>query len=82
MKTIIETATNLSKYVFEDDVVVSLTATNIETPNFIVADLNSENATMVEGVTIPDDWSGNKYTYANGAFTLNPDWTNPADEEV
>jgi len=84
MKTIIENATNLSKYVFEDDVAVTFTAANIETPNFIIADLNSENATMVEGVTLPEDWAGCKYTYADGAFALNPDWTDPAEavEEV
>ena len=82
MKTIIENTTNLSKYVFEDDVVVTFTATTVVTPDFIIADLNSENAAMVEGVTIPEDWAGNKYTYANGAFALNPDWTDPADEEV
>ena len=79
MKTIIENATNLSKYVFEDDVAVTFTATTIETPDFIVADLNSENAAMIEGVTIPEDWAGNKYTYADGAFALNPDWTDPAE---
>jgi len=84
MKTIIENATNLSKYVFEDDAAVTFTAANIETPNFIIADLNSENATMVEGVTLPEDWAGCKYTYADGAFALNPDWTDPAEavEEV
>lgn len=81
MKTIIENATNLSKYVFEDDAAVTFTAANVETPDFIVADLNSENATMVEGVTIPEDWAGNKYTYADGAFALNPDWTDPSTEE-
>jgi len=82
MKTIIENATNLSKYVFEDSAIVTFTAANIETPNFIISDLNNQNATMVEGVTIPEDWSGNKYTYANGAFTLNSNWVNPADEEI
>ena len=80
MKTIIENATNLSKYVFENDAVVTFTATKIETPNFIISDLNSGNATMVEGVTVPDDWSGNKYTYANAAFALNPDWVDPTEE--
>lgn len=81
MKTIIENATNLSKYVFEDDVAVTFTATTIETPDFIVGYLNRENATMVEGVALPEDWAGNKYTYADGAFALNPDWTDPSVEE-
>lgn len=30
--------------------------------------------------TIPEDWAGNKYTYADGAFALNPDWTDPVEE--
>ena len=67
MKTIIENATNLSMYVFQDDEAVNFPATRARTH------------TMVEGVTIPEDWTGNKYTYADGAFALNPDWTDPAE---
>ena len=36
--------------------------------------------TMVEGVTLPEDWAGCKYTYADGAFALNPDWVDPTEE--
>ena len=31
--------------------------------------------TIIEGVTLPEDWK----RYADGAFALNPDWTDPAE---
>ena len=77
MKTIVETATGLSKYVFEDDASVTLNADNIVTPNFIIGDLNTGNATMHEGVTPPADWIGNKYTFDGTTWTANPDWVEP-----
>lgn len=77
MKTIVEIATGLSKYVFEDDASVIMGADNIVTPNFIIGDLNTGNATMHEGVTPPADWSGNKYTFDGTTWTANPDWVEP-----
>jgi len=29
----------------------------------------------------PDDWTGNKYFYDGAAWTLNPDWIDPATLE-
>ena len=81
MKTIVETATGLSKYVFEDDASVTMNADNIVTPSFIIGDLNTGNATMHEGVTPPEDWSGNKYTFDGTTWTANPDWVDPATLE-
>lgn len=81
MKTIVETATGLSKYVFEDDASVIMNADNIVTPNFIIGDLNTGNATMHEGVTPPADWSGNKYIFDGTTWTANPDWVDPATLE-
>ena len=78
MKTIVETATGLSKYVFDDAVEVTLTANNIVTPNFIIGDLNSNNSTMHEGVTPPENWTGNRYTFDGTTWTVNPDWVDPA----
>ena len=71
MKTIIENGTNCSKYLFADDKQVNITATNVEVGDpanldFIVGDLNSNNATLIENVTEPDDWYGCKYIYENG----------------
>jgi hypothetical protein len=80
MKTIVETATGLSKYLLDDDVVVTLNADHIvvgEPPLFIIADLNSGNAAVYEGVTTPEGWTGNKYTFDGSDWTLNPDWAEP-----
>lgn len=80
MKTIIENATDISKYVFEDDVEITIDETTITTPDFIIADLNSTNATLVENVTPPEDWTGCKYLYADSEWVLNPECVEPVDE--
>jgi len=80
-KTIVETATGLSKYVFDDAAEVTLTANNIVTPDFIIGDLNATNATMHENVTPPEDWQGNRYTYDGTTWAANPNWVDPATLE-
>jgi hypothetical protein len=85
MKTIIENGTNCSKYLFADDKQANMTADHIEVGDpanldFIIGDLNSGNATLIEGVTEPDDWYGCKYNYVNGAWELCPDWVDPREE--
>jgi hypothetical protein len=81
VKTIVETATNLSKYLLEDDVTVTSTPTEItvgDPAQFVVCDLNSDNATVVENVTnAPSDWTGNKYTFDGTTWTQNPNWVEP-----
>ena len=81
MKTIIETSTDISKYIFEDDTEVSLDSDSIITPSLIIADMNSDNAELIENVTPPEDWAGCKYLYADSEWELNPDWIDPADED-
>jgi len=80
MKTIVETSTGVSKYVFEDSVSITMRKTKINTPNFIISDLNSTNATMHKGVTPPDDWVGNKYTFDGTSWAINPNWDEPVEE--
>jgi len=85
MKTIV-CAMNCSKYLFADDKQVTMKADCIEVGDpdnldFIIGDLNSSNATLIEGVTEPDDWYGCKYNYVNGAWELCPDWVDPRLEE-
>jgi thiamine pyrophosphokinase len=77
MKTLIENSTKQSKYIWADDAVVTVNEAVTVTPNFIVGDLNSTNATLVENVTPPEDWAGCKYLYDAGAWTLNPQWVDP-----
>ena len=81
MKTIVENATNLSKYLLDDAEIVVLNEDNIvvgDPPKFIIADLNASTATVYEGVTAPADWIGNKYTFDGTDWTLNPTWVDPA----
>jgi hypothetical protein len=84
MKTIVENTTNLSKYLLNDDVTVTLNEDTIvvgDPAMFIVADLNASTVTVYEGVTAPADWIGNKYTFDGTNWTLNPDWVQPAPVE-
>lgn len=84
MKTIVENATDLSKYLLDDAEVVVLNEDNIVVgapAKFIVADLSASTATVYENVTAPADWTGNKYTFDGTNWTLNPDWVNPAPTE-
>lgn len=67
MKTIVETATGLSKYLLEDDAVVTMFPNRVEVdssiPN-VIFDLSEDTATLYEGVTdVPSDWAGNVYIY-------------------
>ena len=84
MKTIVETATGLSKYLLDDSVTITDNSDHIvvgDPPKFIVADLNSSNATITENVTnAPSDWTGNKYTFDGTTWTQNPDWVDPNAE--
>ena len=81
MKTIVENSTNLSKYIFADDASVTISSDNIVTPNFIISDLNSGNSSIIENVTPPENWSGNRYTFDGSAWTANPDWVDPVTIE-
>lgn len=85
MKTIVETASGLSKYLLEDDVTIVSNADHIvvgDPAEFIIGDLNSGNVTITENVTnAPDDWSGNKYFFDGTTWTLDPNWVDPTIEE-
>ena len=84
MKTIVETATGLSKYLLEDDVSVTANSDHIvvgDPVKFIVADLNSSTVTITENVTnAPSDWTGNKYTFDGTTWTQDPNWVEPEAE--
>lgn len=82
MKTLIENATKESKYIWADDAVVTLGDERTFTPEFVIGDMNSTNATLVENVTPPDDWAGCKYLYDAGAWTLNPEWVDPTQPDA
>lgn len=87
MKTIVDNATNTSRYLLADDKPVNVTAAYIEVGDpanldFIIGDLNSSNATVIESVTEPDDWFGCKYTCASdGTWTAVEGWVDPRTAE-
>lgn len=85
MKTIIDTASTVSKYLFADDKTVTMGAGSISVGDpveFIICDMNTDNATLVESVTEPDDWYGCKYKYANSTWAVDPDWVDPREEDA
>ena len=79
---------NTSIYLFSDDVVVEIgsdkTAIKDSDGNttMLISDVNSSNATLHTGVTVPDDYFGYKYTYANGEWTAVEGWVDPRIEQV
>ena len=85
MKTIVDNATNTSRYLFADDkpLTIGSDAITVGDPaEFIIGDLNSGNATLIEEVTEPEDWYGCKYTCASdGTFTAVEGWIDPRESE-
>lgn len=80
MKTIVETSTNLSKYLLNDDEIVIATDDHIvvgDPVKFFIADLNQKNAIVYEGVNAPADWFGNKYTFDGNEWSISPNWIEP-----
>lgn len=84
MKTIVETATGLSKYLLEDTVVITANSDHLvvgDPVEFIIWDLNSSTVTITESViNAPSDWTGNKYTFDGTTWTQNPNWVDPEAE--
>lgn len=74
MKTIIENGTNISKYIFEDNIEITQDLYKTITPDFIIGDLNFDNSTIHKNVTPPTDWVGCKYLFVNNTWELNPDY--------
>jgi hypothetical protein len=79
MKTIVRKGTNVSLYLFDDSVYVDIAAdkTTIGDPaTLYIDDCTTANATLFEGVTTPEEWTGWKYLYTTeSGWELNPNWT-------
>jgi hypothetical protein len=73
MKTVLEKATNISYYIFADDVPLVPNAVNIVTPDFNIGHLDAERGVIVENVTPPADWITGMYFYINGEWIINPE---------
>ena len=77
MKTIIRNSDNYSLWIFEDSEIVNIleNCTEIGYPVIHkILDCNSSNISLVEGVTIPEDWSGCKYTFDGNSWELSQEW--------
>lgn len=82
MKTL--TKNGISVYMFEDAEVVSIeqNRTVIGDPETrIIADCNTSNAVLHEGVTPPEGWKGGQYLFDGIDFTFRPE-LNPTAEAV
>lgn len=83
MKTLVKNS--LSIYLLADDETLNSTEKDITVGSpakFIIADCNSTNTILHEGVTAPADWTGGKYFFDGTDWTLNPDWVDPETLDV
>lgn len=79
MRNIVENSTGLSKFLLPDDTRIIMSETQIdvgpeEKLDFIVGCHSSNDCTLYENVTLPDDYVGNKYLYVDGEWSINPEW--------
>tara|TARA_R100000482_G_C5034707_1_gene105649 strand:+ start:115 stop:357 length:243 start_codon:yes stop_codon:yes gene_type:complete len=79
MKTLINTESKISLYLFADSETVDVQSSKVVVGNpetLIICDCNSSNSTLVEGVTEPTEYVGRKYLY-DGGWQSNPDYIAP-----
>ena len=82
MKTITFNTDNTSVYKFADDVTITASDNSITTPDFIIGDMNSSNATIHTGVTAPDGWQGGKHTFDGSAWGNVAGWVDPVTAQI
>tara|TARA_R110000851_G_scaffold285298_1_gene438980 strand:- start:11 stop:316 length:306 start_codon:yes stop_codon:yes gene_type:complete len=86
-KTLTFNDTGRSPYLFDDSKNVTMGADKITVgdeadPDFYIGDMNSGNATLHEGVTGPEDWQGNRYTFDGTDWTEVDGWVDPKEAEI
>jgi len=79
MQTIVRKDTNVSLYYLEDSKTVDInsdktTISNGGTPELIIADCNSSNATLHTGVDTKSDYWGWKYKHDGSSWSANADF--------
>ena len=80
MKTLVRKDSNISIYLFKDDVTVVVEDLVTKVSGVIpltITDCDQSNILLFENVTPPNDWDFHKYLYDAGAWTLNPNWVDP-----
>ena len=86
-KTLTFNDTGRSPYLFDDAKNVTMGSDKITVgddanPDSYIGDMNSGNATLHEGVTGPDDWQGNRYTFDGTTWTEVAGWVDPKVAEI
>jgi hypothetical protein len=79
MQTIVRNETNISLYYLTDSKTVDITSTETTiseggTPEFIIADCNSSNATLHTDVDEQATWWGWKYKHDGSSWSANTDY--------
>jgi len=82
MMTVTFNNNHISAYTFEEGYTLTSTGDNISCEHFIIGDMNSYNATIHTGVTIPDDWQGGKYLFDGLNWSANKSWTDLKEAEI
>ena len=68
MKVIVEKASRKAKYVVPDEQEIIADENSIQLESMVICDLNVNTIDIIEGATIPEDWTGNKYCYDQDGF--------------
>ena len=71
MKTLIRNEDQISIYLFEDSVTLTISENNIivgDPIDFNIGDRNSTNTTLIENISSPSDWAHWKYKYVNAQW--------------
>ena len=85
MQTLVDTATGISHYVFNDGRTITISSTGtVVSPisedkyevieELIIPSMTTSNTTKHTGVTEPVDWVGNKYKFDGSNWTKNTDF--------
>ncbi len=79
MQTIVRNGTNISLYYLADSKTVDIgsdqtTISEGGTPELIISDCDSSNATLHTGVDAKSDWFGWKYKHDGSAWSANADY--------
>ena len=85
MKTIVNNETNTSLYLLDDDVSVTMGEFSVtvgDPVEFIIGDLNSSNAILIEDIVEPTEWVATKYTHDGSAWAEVDGWKHPSIDTV
>ena len=78
MKIIVDNETNITRYLFNNDIILEVTENGIivgDPVEYMIGDMNSSNSTIYENIIdIPEDYCVSKYKYDGSSWYLNEDY--------